>query len=447
MHILSVDPCPGGKDVTPVQGGAHHRQVAGRNRGAELQLLAVEQRDQPVAGTHPIPGGHEHLGDPPRERRIHARPLQVEHRVGLPGRGLGELRLDLLAAAVVLPDGEPPLLDREHLTFLVAARLVQVRLRPRLSLHKAARPRHLLADELEKLLLVLQGSEIVPVPQRLLLQVGFEAGHLRVALGEHEPDLAIIEGDQSIAQAHLVPFAHVHRLQVRGHRGGQVRDTGRLHQGEQHEVGRHRSRLDFRHRYRPRLFLDLERLGFGLAPAQRHHPGDAGREDQQRQCDSHNRGRHCRQEAPSVSGVRAGAPHDDAPPRDGSAAHENSMNSPVSPGARSAPRLQRPAHRSAAGSGDLVDIDASRHGFLGRQWESDARRPAPGRDVEGEPGESGPGPPAREGLPATPPPHRAAPAAPSSGPANNAFFAVSSVADIKRGPAACDASRLSLKGT
>ena len=120
------------------------------------------------------------------------------------------------------------------------------------------------------------------MPQRFVLQVGFEAGHLRVALGEHEPDLAIVECEQPIVEEHLLPLQHVHCLHVGGHRGGQVRDARRVDESEQHELGRHPPRLDRGDRHRPRRLLGAERLAFGLALHERRHAADAGREDQQR---------------------------------------------------------------------------------------------------------------------------------------------------------------------
>ena len=282
MHLLAVDQRPRGQALAAVQGGAHHRQVAKRDLGAKLEHVAVEQCDQPVPGPHPIARRDEHLGDPSRERGVHPCALQVEHRLRLLGRRLCQLRLDLLPAAVVLPDCEPALLDREHLALLVAAHLVQARLRTHLAFGEVPGPSHLASGEHEKLLLVFQGGEIVPVPQHLVLQIGLEARHLGIALGEHEPDLAIVEGEQPIVEEHLLPFEHVHRFHVRRHRRGQVRDARGVDQGEEHELGRHHPRFDCRDRHRPGRLLGTERLAFGLALDQRRHAADAGGDNQQR---------------------------------------------------------------------------------------------------------------------------------------------------------------------
>ena len=129
---------------------------------------------------------------------------------------------------------------------------------------------------------MLQRGDIVPMPQRLVLHVGLETGHLGVALGENEPDLAMVEGEQPIVDAHLLPLEHVDRLHVRGHRRRQVRDARGVDEREQRELGRDGPRLDRRHRHRPRWLLGAERLALGLALDQRRHAADAGGDDQQR---------------------------------------------------------------------------------------------------------------------------------------------------------------------
>ena len=285
-HLLPVDHRPRMEGLAAIQRRLHHRQVAKRDLGAELQHLRVEHREQPVPGAHPVARRDEHLGDPTPERRIDPRALEVEYRLGLLRPGPGELRLDLLPAAAVLADRELALLDREHLAFLVAALLIEARLRAHLALGEVPRSRHFAPGEIQQLLLVSQSGEVVSVPQRLVLQVGHQPVQLRVALRDHEPDLPIVEGEQPIVGAHPLAFEHVDGAHVGRHRRGQVRDARRIDEGEEHELGRHRSRLDRRDRYRPGPLLGPQRLALGLALDQRRHPADAGGEDQHRQGDS-----------------------------------------------------------------------------------------------------------------------------------------------------------------
>ena len=120
------------------------------------------------------------------------------------------------------------------------------------------------------------------MPQPLVLQVGLEPGHLGLALGQHEPDFAIVESEQAIAGTHPLTFEHVHRRDVGGHRRRQVRDARRVDEGVEQELGRHRPRLDQGDRYRPGALLGAQRRTGGLALDQRHHTADAGGEDQQR---------------------------------------------------------------------------------------------------------------------------------------------------------------------
>ena len=171
------------------------------------------------------------------ERRIHPRAFEVEGCLGLLGLRPSELRLDLLAAAVVLPDREPALLDREDLALLLAARLVQARLRPELALGKVPRPRDLAPDELQELGFVLQRRDVVPMPQGLMLQIRLEAGNLGVSLSEHEPDLPVVEGDQPVVGAHPLAFEHIDRLHVGVDRRGQVGDARGVDKREEHELG------------------------------------------------------------------------------------------------------------------------------------------------------------------------------------------------------------------
>ena len=182
----------------------------------------------------------------------------------------------------MLANRESALLDREHLAFLLAAHLVQTCLRSHVAVGKIPRPRHLAPGEGEQLLLVLQRNKVVPVAQRLVLQIGLEPGQLGVTLGDNKPDFAIVEGEQAIVDTDPLPFEDIDRVHVGGYRRGQVRDSGGVDEGEEQELGRDRSRLDRLDRHRPRTLLDPERLTLGFALDQRRHPADAGDEDQQR---------------------------------------------------------------------------------------------------------------------------------------------------------------------
>ena len=175
----------------------------------------------------------------------------------------------------MLSNCELALPDRQHLALLLAAHLVQARFRTCLALGEVPRPCHFTPDDLEKLLLMLQSSDVVLVPKRLVLQVGFESGHLGVALGEHEPNFAIVEGEQPVIQPHLLAIEHVDRTHVGRHRRGQMSDARGVDKSEEHELGHHRPRLDCRCSHRPGSLLGAERLTLGLALDQRRHAADS----------------------------------------------------------------------------------------------------------------------------------------------------------------------------
>ena len=133
------------------------------------------------------------------------------------------------------------------------------------------------------------------MPQHLVLQVGFEPGHLGVALGEHEPDLPIVEGDQPIVRLARWPSSTIDRHHVGHHRRRQVRDARGVDTGEERELRRYRARLHRHRRHRPGPLLGLERLTLGLAVDERRHASDAGGEYEHRQYDSDDSGGHALQ--------------------------------------------------------------------------------------------------------------------------------------------------------
>ena len=150
---------------------------------------------------------------------------------------------------------------------------------------------------------MFQSGDVVPVPQRLVLQIGHEPGQLSVALRDHEPEFPVIEGEQPIVRAHPLAFEHVDRPHVGGHRRGQVRDAGGVDEGEEHELGCHGPRLDRRDRYRPGSLLGSQRLALGLALDQRRHPAGAGGEYQHWQGDSDDSGEHGVESGIAASGT------------------------------------------------------------------------------------------------------------------------------------------------
>ena len=88
---------------------------------------------------------------------------------------------------------------------------------------------------------MLQRGDVVPVPQRLVLQIGHEPGQFGVALRDHEPEFPVIEGEQPIVRAHPLTFEHVDRPHVGGHRRGQVREAEGSRRGRRARVGVSRS--------------------------------------------------------------------------------------------------------------------------------------------------------------------------------------------------------------